>query len=253
MSTSAAKVYVWILATAGRRGMIETEFAKIAKANGLSLKVLRAALRELEENLSIHVERATSRYGQTRINLNTALAGTLGRNPKPRKPSPQGTIETNGGNHADDFKPSLQVSIEAGAKPSPAGSIDSSNRQETKADRLATAIASSGNLAGELTDVQRKALEYLSFQPDHRFLSFGFVTIAGLLYEDNPLSPGKFAKRLTAECLDQQRIALAEGKSPARFYFPPAFERWRGILRDREWCAAKDREWCAEQATAAVA
>jgi len=126
MSTSAAKVYTWLVVTGGRGGLVENDFAKIADANDLSVKVLRAALRELEDKAGIHVERATSRYGQTRINLNASLAGSLARNSKPFKPSPQGTIEAGVSNPTDDVKPSPQVSIEAGVKPSQAGSVNPS-------------------------------------------------------------------------------------------------------------------------------
>jgi len=266
LSSNGAKLLIWLAAKA-KRGEAKIALEDLADAWDWSKSTVRRTLKELAVKNLISVTPAANQHEITVIKI---LDSAVSKNERTSEPSavliseqsnPQDSALA--GVLTDEYSaddPALLTNQQSNNEPAVFKDEQSkpSNCLETKeqlAERIAAKIAASGGLAGELTDSQHKALEYLSFQCDPRYLSFGFVAIAGLLYgraDGNLPSPGRFASRLIYECLEEQKAAVAEGKPPARFYFPPMFERWSGMLRDWEWCAAKDREWCAEQAAVAV-
>jgi hypothetical protein len=221
MSGNASKVYTWLVANAGRRGTVENDFAKIARANGLSYSTLRRAIKELASWNIVATTPANQHQGTViKVQVGNSALSTDERS---NHPAAALTDERSGNQPA--------VSTDERSK--------SSNCLETKeqrAERLAAEIADGGHVAGELTDVQQKALEHLGFQCDYQHLSPGFIAAFTVLYDmhGETLSPGMFARRIITICLDEQNAVGAEGKDPARYSWPPGFRSWRGVLRNRE-------------------
>jgi hypothetical protein len=241
MSGNAAKVYTWLVANAGRRGTVGTDFSKIARENGLSYSTLRRTVRELASKNLIAITSAANQHKATTITISAAL--TDGRTnhlpaaltdergnilPEPTEsstPAPSAVLTGERG----DTEPAVFTDERS----------ECPNSRETKAqraDRLAAEIATGGHLAGELDDRAQRALAHLGFGCEWRFVSIGFAAAVAVLYDihGETLSPGKFAGKIITTCLSEQQELGAQGKDPVRYCWPPGFRKWRGVLRDRE-------------------
>jgi len=252
MSANAAKVYTWLVANASRRGTVDADFAKIARANGLSYSTLRRAIKELASGNIVATTPANQHQGTIiKVLIGNSAPSTGERTnhppaaltdertncpPEPAEASPPTITAALTGERSDNVPAAL-----TDERGEPSISLETNNRL---AEVLAAQIAASGSLAGELTDTQRKALEYIGSQFDHQHLSIGFVAAVMVLYgmHGETLSPGKFAGKIIHTCLEEQKVLRAVGADPSKYSWPPGFQKWRGVLRDRERCA-EDEKW----------
>lgn len=73
MSGNEAKLFVWLLGAAhwsgAKRGLVETTFEDMARANGLSYSTVQRTIAKLEEKPYIEVERAINQNGLTIIKI----------------------------------------------------------------------------------------------------------------------------------------------------------------------------------------
>jgi hypothetical protein len=232
------------VANASRRGTVENDFAKIAKANGLSYSTLRRAIKELASGNIV----ATTPANQHQGTIIKVLVGNSAPSTDERSNNPPAALTDERGNispePAEVSPPTITAALtDERSVNEPAAFTDersnSSISRETKeqcADRLAAEIAAGGYLASELATDQMKALEYLGFQCDYQHLSPGFVAAVTVLYgmHGETLSPGKFARRIITTCLEEQRALRDSGADPSKYSWPPGLQKWRGVLRQRE-------------------
>jgi hypothetical protein len=204
-----------------RHGLLETTFEDIGRECGWAWKkTTQRAIAELEVKRLIEAKRASNQHGVTRISI-------LNCDRAEQKPIASIADKHSAEDTAEDKNHRGGLAVEDAAAVA-IGDVaeDKNNFAE---DRAEDKTSHKQGLADELTGAQRKVLEHLGFQCDPRYLSRGFVAIAAELHVAH--APGKCASWIISKCLDKQKAALAEGKDPAKYSFPPGFQSHRDRLR----------------------
>ena len=241
ISCGAIKLFVW-LTIPPRHGHAEASFATIGLENGMSLKMIRCAVKELEGLSLIAVERSKGKNTKTRIrtiSISPAVQGADSFYRPVRIMS--GLIDA----------PQVSRSGPAMKSAQPTHCVQGADVQQRNNGVPTDAPTGSGSptskpkpdrniFAGELSTVARMTLAYIRFEPDKRSLSRGFVSVLEWVGKRNHLPlPGVLASLVINRCLFQQRTRKAAGKDPSLYLFPNGLQKHRDTLRRHERRAAE--------------
>lgn len=243
LTSNAAVLLVWITLSA-HQGRLEASYEDLMRGLGWSRKMLQRTIADLTQRGYIRVTRATSQRSKMLIEVlidfeessgvDKAVHHNAKESPVPDKDVHAGKSGVDKAVH--DYAATADVDkdvhgIEGSVPDVPSGATDST----PKALEIPAKY-----LAGELSNLARKTLAYVSFDVDPRSLTKGFVVALEKFGRRQPLpSPGRLGTQIIDACLLTQRKRAARGEDPGFFRFPPGFQRHRDALRKKERAAGK--------------
>ena len=266
LSSNAVTLLVWLLLSAPR-GTVKVSQKDLMRALGWSYSMVRRTLEELTSKKYVAVTPAANQHKDTVIKIlkfgadgddsavltcehpKEHFAVFTGEQNEPQDSEHGGALTDE--QSADDsavLKGEQGNAHSAGLKGEQSKLSICRETQEQVCERIANAIREGGHLAGELDERDRRAIGYLQFACERKYLSAGFVLMAVTLYEScegNLPQPGIIASRIMNECLTEQRELLAQGKPAAKFCWPPGFQSHRDMLRKREKAARREEHAAA--------
>ena len=235
LSGNGAKLLVWILLSA-KQERLEANIDDVMAGLGWSRNTVKRTVKELSGKEYILFEAAANQRARGEIKIlkpdiaerdsaqpesEPTRNETIGAKPKP-EPGTKSAQPENGPSSVPTTAPTGSLP----PKPEPA--------------KPKVAAIDKNMWAGELTDVVRKTLAYIRFEPDKRLLSRGFVSVLEWLGKRSHLPlPGLLVSRIIDRCLLQQRTRKAAGKDPGLYIFPPGLQKHRDTLRRHERQAGK--------------
>jgi hypothetical protein len=237
---------------------VNASFEDIAKGIGCSTKTVQRALEELEAGGYVEVERATSQYGLTQIEITNY-------DPPNSAEGADTSVHTSASSELSTQD--LQAPKKLRSKEYKKGTADAVRRpvdaehhfisrkgfpplkkRENLTARLAEKIRKNCNgLDRKLDENEQKAFLYIRYTHakgekrylncERRHLSGGFVCVVGDIYETHkahlPL-PGNFCSKVIDRCVSEQEACRSMGMDPSEYFWPPDFQEHRDRLRKEE-------------------